>query len=89
MHFYLTCMFKLPWKLSPNLSLPALSAVIQTDRYCKILQTEQAERLGECFPRPTKGVTDPSITNIYSLAATLYSFHPFENFNLILYISFF
>ncbi len=30
-------------KHSPNLSLPALSAVIQTDRYCKMLQTERRE----------------------------------------------
>ena len=30
-------------KHSPNLSLPALSAVIQTDRYSKILQTERRE----------------------------------------------
>ena len=30
-------------KHSPNLSLPALSAVMQTDRYCKILQTERRE----------------------------------------------
>ena len=38
-------------------------AVIQTDRYCKILHGQSGERLGDCFLWTTKGGTDPSITN--------------------------
>ena len=41
-------------KHSPNLSLPALSAVIQTERYCKILQTERRE-VGRVLPMDNKG----------------------------------
>ena len=53
-------------KHSPNLSLPALLAVYRRTgivRFCR----QSRERLGECFLRTTKGGTDPSITNIYSL----------------------
>ena len=31
---------------------------------------QSGERLGECFLLTTKGGTDPSITNIYSLVLT-------------------
>ena len=41
-------------KHSPNPSLPALSAVIQTDRYCQILQTEWRE-VGRVLPTDNEG----------------------------------
>ena len=41
-------------KHSPNLSLPALSAVIQTDRYYKMLQTERRE-VGWVLPTDNEG----------------------------------
>ena len=50
-------------KDSPNLSPPALTAVIQTDRqsvYCR----QSGQRLGECFPRMTKGGGGLSILRV-------------------------
>ena len=40
-------------KHSPNLSPPAMTAVIQTDRYCSILLTEQRE-VGRALPLEVK-----------------------------------
>ena len=61
-------------KHSPNLSPLCLQYLTIPVRLYNCRQSSQRERLGECFLRTTKGGTDPSITNKYSLLPPLSSF---------------
>ena len=54
-------------------SLRSVCSILLYLSVCITADRAGRERLGECFLRTTKGGTDPSITNIYSLMRTFLS----------------